>query len=422
MGPGWRRGAWSALPAEAREVWAAGRLAATQAAPYLSTALLALHPVVLQLEAEGVPDVPALRAFPVDTRWRVHLDAETLAVTPPHVLAFWLVHHVGHLLREHAGRAVAVSGEAPAGVLRERTLQQRRWGLAADCEVNDDVPRALRPGAEVTADDLGLPRGWTAESYWEALASATAQDLAGARDCGSGADGVTRSWDGGDAGVGSEESRLLRADTARRIASHARGLGDVPEAWRRWADEVLDPVVDWRRELSAALRLGVASVAGRVDYTYRRRSRRADAVPGVVLPGLHQPLPRVCVVLDTSQSMSPELLGRAVAEVGGVVRALGIGRSGLRVLCCDTRAQEPARALNPREIRLVGGGGTDLRAGLAAAAALRPRPDLVVVLTDGATEWPAEAPRGTTVVVGLLDSRLTPPDWARTVHIALERD
>lgn len=419
---GRRRGRWTDLPPEARQVWAAGRVAATQAAPYLSTALLALQPVVVDLDADGVVDPSTLRAFPVDRDWRIHLDAETLAVTPPGVVAFWLVHHVGHLLREHAERCVAASGEPSPAVLRERTPGQRRWAVAADCEVNDDVPVELRPGAEVTADDLGLPRGWTAESYWAALAEASERELAGARDCGSGADGIARSWDGGDAGIGSEESRLLRAETARRIASHARGVGDVPEAWRRWADEVLDPQVDWRRELSAALRLGVASVAGRVDYTYRRRSRRADAVPGVVLPGLHQPLPRVCVVLDTSQSMSAELLGRAVAEVGGVVRALGIGRGGLRVLCCDTRAQEPARALDPREIRLVGGGGTDLRAGLAAAVALRPRPDLVVVLTDGATEWPPVAPRGATVVVGLFDSRLTPPDWARTVRIELDRD
>ena len=33
-------------------------------------------------------------------------------------------------------------------------------------------------------------------------------------------------------------------------------------------------------------------------------------------------------------------------------------------------------------------------AGLAKAAELGPRPDLIVVLTDGYTPWPSSAPRG----------------------------
>jgi predicted metal-dependent peptidase len=175
--------------------------------------------------------------------------------------------------------------------------------------------------------------------------------------------------------------------------------------------------VDWRRELSAALRLGVAGVVGRVDYSYVRPSRRAGAVPGVVLPSLRQPVPQVTVLLDTSQSMLGEPLSRAVAEVGGVLRAVGVARHSLRVLCCDSTAYDSARVLDAREVQVVGGGGTDLRAGLAAAASARPRPDLVVVLTDGGTDWPQERPRHGAVVVGLLDSRRRPPDWARTVDI-----
>jgi predicted metal-dependent peptidase len=396
-------------------------VAAAHAAPYLATALLALQPVVLEDLHEAGIDPADLRAFPVDRGWRVHLDAATLSTTPPPVLAFWLVHHVGHLLREHAERSTSATGQDATVPLAGRSPEQRRWGIAADCEVNDDLPATLRPGGEVTPAEFGLPDGETAEQYWTALADVPEGHLARARDCGSGSDGVVRAWDAGEPGVGSEESRLLRQEVARRIAARARGQGDVPETWQRWADEVLEPTVDWRRELAAAIRRGAAAVAGRLDYTYRRPSRRAAAVPGVVLPGLHQPVPRVCVVLDTSQSMSGALLARAVAEVGGVLRALGIGRSAVRVLCCDTAAQEPARVLDAREIRLVGGGGTDLRAGLAAAGALRPRADLVVVLTDGLTDWPEVPPRGCSVVVGVLDSGRRAPDWARTVDIPLER-
>jgi hypothetical protein len=57
-------------------------------------------------------------------------------------------------------------------------------------------------------------------------------------------------------------------------------------------------------------------------------------------------------------------------------------------------------------------------AGLDAAAELRPRPDLIIVLTDGYTPWRPAPPPGIRVVVGLMDRGGTTPDWAETVLIA----
>ena len=57
-------------------------------------------------------------------------------------------------------------------------------------------------------------------------------------------------------------------------------------------------------------------------------------------------------------------------------------------------------------------------AGIAAAAALRPRPALTVVLTDGYTPWPPLAPKGTRVLIGLLgDGAPDAPHWARAVRV-----
>jgi hypothetical protein len=55
--------------------------------------------------------------------------------------------------------------------------------------------------------------------------------------------------------------------------------------------------------------------------------------------------------------------------------------------------------------------------GIEAAAALRPRPDMIIVLTDGFTPWRPAPPPGIRVVVGLMDRRGTTPDWAETVLI-----
>ncbi len=417
----WRR--VDELAAELRQRWAAGRVWAAHQAPYLGTAVLALDPVVVAV-SEGTP-APDLRGFPTDLAWHVYVGPDVLASVQPPEVGFWLLHQVTHLLRQHADRFPARTGEfagsMPAGgPLVGQTPEQRRWNLAGDAEINDDLHTGELelPTEAVTPDRLGLPDGWTAEQYWDALGGDSPRS-GGQRspDCGSGCDGESRPWNCDRPGLSAIGVQLLSRDVARRIQEHRRRRGDVPAGWQRWADDVLTPVVNWRRQLAAAVRHGVAEVAGRVDFTYRRPSRRAAAVPDVVLPSLRQPLPQVAMVLDTSGSMSDGMLGQALGEVSGVLRSLGLGRRNLRVICCDAQAYRQQRVLDARDVRLLGGGGTDMGAGLAAAAALRPRPDLVVVLTDGHTPWPSRAPDAVRVVVGLMDETGRSPDWATTVLI-----
>jgi predicted metal-dependent peptidase len=115
--------------------------------------------------------------------------------------------------------------------------------------------------------------------------------------------------------------------------------------------------------------------------------------------------------------MSEELLAMALAEVEGLLRALGMARQ-LRVLACDAAAGPAQRVSRARQVTLTGGGGTNMGAGLAAAYALRPCPAVTVVLTDGYTPWPDAAPKGMRVVAGLLgDDAPGAPRWARAVRV-----
>jgi predicted metal-dependent peptidase len=88
------------------------------------------------------------------------------------------------------------------------------------------------------------------------------------------------------------------------------------------------------------------------------------------------------------------------------------------VLACDTAVGAAQRVSSARQVTLTGGGGTDMGAGIAAAAGLRPRPAVCVVLTDGYTPWPCGAPKGMRVVVGLLGSGAPDaPAWAKAVRV-----
>ena len=397
-------------------LWAATRF------PYLATGVFGA-----QVSAD-----PGSGTVSVDESWRMRADPDLVADWSAAQLGSVLVHHVCHLLRAHAERARA----AAAG-----PQEASAWVRAADAEINDDlVPAGLDlPGRPVLPRDLGAAAGLLAEQYFEAIrprpgslapaaqggpggettdrsAQENGDAAGGWRDCGSGADGVARRGDGPPA-LPAWQADLLRRRVAQDVIAHGKLAGTVPAGLLRWAEEILSPKVGWRTLLAAELRRAVAEVAGAVDYSYRRPSRRSAVSGPVVLPALRRPVPEVAVVCDTSGSMTEALLAAALAEVEGLLRTLGLARQ-VRVLACDTAVAPAQRVTSARQVQLVGGGGTDMGAGIAAAVALRPRPAVTVVLTDGYTPWPAAAPKGTRVVVGLLGPGApAAPSWARAVRV-----
>ncbi|HUN32593.1 MAG TPA: VWA-like domain-containing protein [Trebonia sp.] len=381
-------------------LWAASRF------PYLASAIF----------GSQISAAPGIKTVAVDTRWRFRADPDLVAGWSPAEFGSVLIHLVSHPLRHHADRALP-------GLVSPS--QASRWIRAADAEINDDlVPAGLElPGRPVLPADFGAPDGRLAEEYFQVLAkdSSGGQARPGAGrdwlDCGSGADGQGRPWDGAEGGLEPWQAELLERQVARDIIRHAREAGTVPAGLLRWATERLSPRVDWRRLLAAELRRAVADVAGAADYSYRRPSRRAAATPDVVLPALRRPVPEVAVVCDTSGSMTDDLLAAALAEVEGLLSALGLARQ-VRVLACDTAVAPVQRVSSARQVTLTGGGGTDMGAGIAAAAALRPRPAVTVVLTDGYTPWPAQAPKGMRVIAGLLgDAPHRAPGWVRSIRV-----
>jgi predicted metal-dependent peptidase len=398
------------LPERGIEGLAAARVWAASRFPYLASGVFGAQ--VIAEAGSGTVSV--------DESWRMRADPELTAGWTAAQLGSVLIHHVCHLLRTHGDRAQG------AGV---RPDEAADWVRAADAEINDDlVPAGLDlPGRPVLPRDLRADDGLLAEQYFDGIRRAAPPPGGGGAndparsgpwlDCGSGADGIPRPGQG-TGGLLRWQAELLQRQVAQDVMAHGQQPGTVPAGLLRWAEEVLSPKVNWRAVLAAELRRAVAEVSGAVDYSYRRPSRRSAVAGPVVLPALRRPVPEVAVVCDTSGSMTEDLLAMVLAEVEGLLRALGLARQ-VRVLACDTAVAPVQRVSSARQVELIGGGGTDMGAGIGAAAALRPRPAVTVVLTDGYTPWPAVAPKGMRVVVGLLgEAAPDAPPWARAVRVS----
>ncbi|WP_083958022.1 vWA domain-containing protein [Herbidospora mongoliensis] len=274
------------------------------------------------------------------------------------------------------------------------------------------------PAGRMEPHLFGLATGGLFEEYVQKL-----PPPAGTVDCGSGAHGHPSPWEIADGApmVGPVEAESLRRHTAEAMRAHRRSRGTLPEGWKRWAEQVLEPVVDWRQVLTGAVREAVAWAGGAVDYTYRRPSRRSAALRtvgrGVVLPSLRRPLPRVAIVVDTSGSMGEDDLAAALAEVTGVLREVGVRGNRVTVLACDADVHAVSRVTSAEQVTLAGGGGTDMRVGITAALAGRERPNVVIVLTDGHTPWPGE-PESCRLIAALIGlDAPSPPGWVETARI-----
>ncbi|WP_092333856.1 DUF2201 family putative metallopeptidase [Desulfosporosinus hippei] len=421
--------------------------------PYLASAAWALQPV----------PKPGLTSLAVDMYWRLYYDPAVLSLWPVEVLEGALYHEICHLLRNHAERM--------------RNYNPHLSNIAADAEINDDlISEGVKlPAQAVTPESIGQQDNLLAEEYYAALekqewpssaeqaknnplsnstVEKETEEAADASDrnsfkgkegeyggsnsseeeselpspgsgrCGSCATGQMASWEDkspsqeSSSGLSVTEGELIRRNVAKQIKEHTRGQGGVPGHWVRWAEDKLYPRIDWRKQLAAAVRFAAANISGEVDYTYRRPSRRQGRVGNgdVIFPSMHCPVPSVAVLADTSGSISEKMLDQTLAEISGILKSLG-QKEKIHVLAVDQTVEFCHRVFRPEQIKLVGGGGTDMGVGLEAASKLKPIPQLGIVITDGVTPWPDRPPRGMKVIVALYGDR-TAPAWAKVIHIS----
>ena len=439
----------------------AARLALADRRPYLAALLYSLVPLEKPVGAMG-----PLPTMAVDKFHRLYYNKDVVTQWNAEELITVLYHEVNHLLRSHPERGEGSHAEPfiyniagdmeinddivteensvfkkPEGLLIPQDFKlngkQYKWpaGLLAE-EYYDRLMKIIPPKQEGGAgkdDKQGQPQAGTGAGSDKRVQGGQVQP--GSGNCGSAAHGQKQDYEeegpGGTgkdgkpapSGVGEAESELIRRKVAQDVqdfdpnSEGNRGRGDAPAWMKRWAKEKLNPQVPWQRVLAGIFRKAVADVQGMIDFTYRKPSRRMGANPDFVLPAFRRPLPRLVFCVDTSGSISDAMLAQDLAEIAEVLRVCGL-YEGITVMSVDHAIGTCKKVMNSKQIDLVGGGGTDMGIGLDAAAKLRPHPDIVVVLTDGITPWPKEAPRGFKTIIIIMGKNAYPvPPWARTLYI-----
>lgn len=377
---------------EARLRIMAAKIIAQSRWPYLSTLIFSLRIV----ETEDLPTLA------VDAGWRMYYNPTFVLQQIPEVLATMVLHEALHCVSKHSARFEALG--------RENTSHEI-WNLSGDANINQMLDDAKMPWGEfdpVRYESLakyGVKGGMTTEltfftmvKYFEDNPSKDPDHS----DCGGVTGGSARGYeipksDMDNPSIKNDQQDVIRDRVAQDVIKHARekGVGSVPGELLRWANELLNPQIDWKRELAGMMRSSLATVLGRKDYTYARPSRRQSSMaihdPEFILPSMRKPAPpTIAIIIDTSGSVQDKEITEFLSEVDGIASANGIAQ-GITVIPCDAQVGEiqKIRSISGiADIKLSGGGGTDLRVGIAAAESLKPQPKIVIVLTDGYTPWP----------------------------------
>lgn len=326
------------------------------------------------------------------------------------------------------------------------------WNLAADMVVNgvvQDCGLELVPGA-ITAEGYKWPRGETVFSYYDRLSALPkpppppqgggAQSKNKGTGQGQGpapGPGVQQGNCGGCAThaedphappdpsqpAGASPAAIDRAVKASIEALRSAKVCGAGAATLKRIAEIADeaPQVPWRKRLRYVAANAVQKRPGAEHLDRRTINRRMVGLgvgPGrPIIAGRKDLVPRVLVAIDTSGSMGPDDLRRALRELGGILKALG---AEVEVVPCDSivHGARKVRRLEDAAEFLKGGGGTDFRPVFEYAERARPRPDLIVFATDGCGPAPEQPPPGIATIWLLTASVYRAPvKWGTTINV-----
>ena len=93
-----------------------------------------------------------------------------------------------------------------------------------------------------------------------------------------------------------------------------------------------------------------------------------------------------------------------------------MGNRAAKYYAVDAEVHIAKNIASISQVEFKGGGGTDMPTGIRAAVADKPRPDILIVITDGYTNWDEKGPP-CKLVACIVNESQEGPVYAKTINI-----
>lgn len=281
---------------------------------------------------------------------------------------FLVAHEVEHCVYDHMDR--------------RGSRKPKAWNAAADYVINLELhennigklPDPKTSGVQACFDNKF--KGMFAEEVYEKLMEDPNQSFPEF-------DVHLEPGDGKGEPMSDEERRVLSDEIRAAVmqAAKSAGAGNTPAGVRRMLKDLTEPQMDWREILNMKIQSMIKN-----DFTWQRCSRKTQAY-GIYLPGTKEDVRvEAAVSIDTSGSMSQEMLRDLLSETKGIMQQFNDFK--LRVWCFDTRVYNEQQ-FTPENIDEIdtydiqGGGGTDFMCNWNYMKEKDIMPERFIMMTDG---------------------------------------
>ena len=242
--------------------------------------------------------------------------------------AFVVAHELGHCIYEH--------------MLRREGRDPKLWNIAGDYIINNMIDTEIVHGGGnacariITTIKPFLDHKydeWTTEEVYDDLMQQCQGggdpskdgelidvhidfDSGGGEDDEEGEGGAQEGLAGPPKPLTEEEKKALENEMRDAMIQAAQSVGadNVPGDMKRMIRDLIEPRLDWRELIRAQIESSLKS-----NYTWMRPNRKGWHMPAI-LPGMDRDVKiDVVLAIDTSGSISQEMLTDFVSEVAGIM-------------------------------------------------------------------------------------------------------
>ena len=211
--------------------------------------------------------------------------------------------------------------------------------------------------------------------------------------------------------------RFEDAAEAISIRDKSNSRGTMPMFAKRLLDELKKPQIDWRTILNDFIQEEIN------DYSFSPPDRRFGDSP-FFLPDFNEKdekVKNILFMIDTSGSMSDDMITAAYSEVKGAIDQFGGKLSGWLGFF-DAAIVEPRPFESEDEFKVIrpaGGGGTDFQIIFEYVHEfMQDEPPVsIIILTDGYAPFPKEKLAFGIPVLWLLNNEEVKPPWGQVARI-----